>query len=138
MLILIQMSRRWFLILIFVTALSGCTGKDANSEEAAVLISATPTPVLTTAKTFPVAEPLTVYVNIKGTMFSPLELNITNGTTVRWTNLDSSKYVVNVTGSQSHILNKKDTWNYTFNKPGTYEYGCDLYPSMPRGRITVT
>jgi plastocyanin len=93
--------------------------------------------VQTTAKAFPVPEPLTVYVTIKGTMFNPPQLNITNGTTVRWTNLDSVQYALNVSGYQSPPLKKKDTWSFKFNKTGIYEYGYDLHPSMPHGRITV-
>jgi plastocyanin len=131
------MNRRWVLILILIVAVSGCTGTDTDSEQTKVPMSTTPTPMQTTEKAFPVPEPLTVYVNIKGTMFNPPELNITNGTTVKWTNLDSGQYAVNVSGSQSPPLNKRDTWSFTFNTTGTYEYGCDLIPSMPHGRITV-
>jgi plastocyanin len=129
------MNRLWILLLILFVALSGCTGKD--SEQANVTVSATSTPVQTTAKPFPVLEPLTVYVTIMGTMFNPSELNITNGTTVKWTNQDSGQYIVNVSGSRSSPLYKRDNWSYTFNKTGIYESGCDLHPSMPHGRITV-
>lgn len=129
------MNRLWILLLILIVALSGCTGKD--SEQANVTVSATSTPVQTTAKPFPVLEPLTVYVTIMGTMFNPSKLNITNGTTVKWTNQDSGQYIVNVSGSRSPPLYKRDNWSYTFNKTGIYEYGSDLHPSMPHGRITV-
>jgi plastocyanin len=118
-----------------VIAISGCTGPDP--EQATVVVTPAPIPVQTTEKAFQVPEPLTVYINIKGSMFTPLELEITNGTTVKWTNLDSVEYAVNVSGSQSPPLKKKDTWSFTFNKTGTYEFRCDLHPSMPHGRITV-
>jgi plastocyanin len=131
------MNRRWVLILILSVAISGCTGTNTDSEQVIVPMNATPTPMQTTEKTFPVTEPLTVYVNIKGTMFNPPELNITNGTTVKWKNQDSGKYIVNVSGSRSPPLNKNEYWSYTFNKTGTYEYGCDLHTFMPHGRITV-
>jgi len=131
------MSRRWVFLLILIVALSGCTGKDVESGQTNTTVPPTPSPVQTTAKAFPVPEPLTVYVTIKGTMFNPPELNITNGTTVRWTNLDSVQYSLNVSGYQSPPFNKKNTWSFTFNKTGIYEYGCALHPSMPHGRITV-
>ncbi|MCZ7401754.1 MAG: hypothetical protein O8C61_05995 [Candidatus Methanoperedens sp.] len=130
------MNRRWVFLLILIVAISGCTGKDADSEQTNTGLNSAPTPMQTNAKAFPV-EPLTVYATIKGTMFNPPELNITNGTTVRWTNLDSVEYSLNVSGYQSPPLNKKDTWKFTFNKTGIYEYGCDSHPSMPHGRITV-
>jgi plastocyanin len=129
------MIRRWVLLLILIVALSGCTGQDPES--ATVAVTTAPIPVQTIVKAFPVPELQTVYVNIKGTMFNPPELDITNGTTVKWTNLDSGQYLLNVSGSRSPPLNKKDTWSFTFNKTGTYEYGCDLHQSMPHGRITV-
>jgi len=131
------MSRLWFFLLILIVALSGCTGKDTDSEQFNTAVTPTPTPVQTTTQTFPVRESMTVYVTIKGTMFNPLELDLTNGTTVKWTNQDSNQYILNISGSQSPLLNKKDTWSFTFNKTGTYEYGCDLHPLMPHGRINV-
>jgi len=132
------MNRRWIFLLILlslIVAISGCA--DTDPEQASVTSSATPTPTQEPAKVFPVQEALTVYVTIKGTMFDPLDLEITSGTTVKWTNMDSGQYKVNVSGSQSPLLNKRDTWGYTFNKTGIYEYGCDLHPFMPHGRITV-
>jgi len=129
------MNRRWIFLLILIVALSGCTGNDSGEDTMA--LNATPTPAQAPTEVFPVPEPLTVYVTIKGTMFNPPELEITNGTTVKWTNDDSGEYIVNVSGSQSPPLNKKDTWSFTFNKTGNYEYRCDLHPSMPHGRITV-
>src|SRR5659263_148490 len=135
MLIIIQMRRIWFLMLILIFALSGCVGTDP--EQATEVVNATPTPVQTTAKPFPVLEPRMVYVTIKGTMFNPSELNITNGTSVKWIIMDSGPYVVNVSGTKSPPLHKKDSWSFAFNKTGIYEYGCDLHPFMPHGRITV-
>lgn len=133
------MNRRWVLLMILqflVVAISGCTGPDPEQET--LTVNATPTPaVQVPAEVFPVHEPQTVYVTIKGTMFNHPELEITNGTTVKWDNQDSGQYIVNVSGSQSPPLNKRDTWSFTFNKTGTYEFGCDLHPSMPHGRITV-
>jgi len=133
------MNRHWFFLLIMLmifVAISGCT--DTEPEKAAVNVSAILTPtVQAPAEVFPVPEPLTVYVTIMGTKFNRHELEITNGTTVKWTNQDSGEYIVNVSGSQSPPINRKETWSYTFNKTGIYEFGCDLHPFMPHGRITV-
>lgn len=91
---------------------------------------ATVTPVFT------VPEPSTVYVEIKGMGFNPPELNVVKGTTVRWTNLDSAQHYVNGDGFRSPRLYKRDMWNYTFNKTGTFEYDCTIHTSM-HGRIIV-
>jgi len=129
------MKRRWILFLVLViAAFSGCTDTDTGPAESNI---SKPTPVPIVTQAFPVPEPSTVYVEIKGTMFNPIELNITNGTTVRWTNMDSGKYVLNVSGFQSTPLNKRDSWNFTFNKTGIYEYNSTSHPSMKHGRIVV-
>jgi plastocyanin len=129
------MTKQWILFMILAVALSGCT--DTNTAPVADTPVIEPTPVPIATQAFPVQEPTTVYVEIKGSTFIPLELNITNGTTVRWTNLDSVRYVLNVRGSQSPPLNKRDTWNFTFNKTGTYEYNSSSHPSMKHGWIVV-
>lgn len=129
------MKKRWILFLVLViAAFSGCTNTDTGPEESN---NSKPTPVPTATQAFPVPEPSTVYVEIKGTMFTPIEMDITNGTTVRWTNMDSSIYVLNVSGYQSPPLNKRDSWNFTFNKTGIYEYNSISHPSMKQGRINV-
>ncbi len=70
-------------------------------------------------------------------MFNPLEWKVVNGTTVKWTNMDSSSYVVKVDGVQSPLLNKRDSWKYTFNKTGIFEYKCSLHPTMPKGEHDI-
>jgi plastocyanin len=95
------------------------------------------TPTVTPTKVFSEPEPTTVYVEIKGTMFNPPEWKVVNGTTVKWTNMDSASYVVNVDGVQSPLLNKRDSWKYTFNKTGIFEYKCSIHPAMPKGKIIV-
>ncbi|MCX9083666.1 MAG: hypothetical protein OIN87_02580 [Candidatus Methanoperedens sp.] len=130
-------SRRVVLLLVFILVIpiSGCI--DEDSEQVPVVKTTAPVPVQTTVKAFPLPDHQTVYVIIKGTEFNPPEYEIVKGTAVKWTNQDSGLYVVNVNGSKSPPLNKKDSWNYTFNEIGIFEYSCDLHPSMPHGRITV-
>ena len=130
------MKKVWiFFLVLVIAAFSGCTDNDEVPDNGRNGSKPTPVPVYTQA--FPVPEPSTVYVEIKGTMFTPLELNITNGTTVRWTNMDSGIYVLNVSGFQSPPLNKRGTWNFTFIKTGIFEYNSSSHPSMKHGRIVV-
>lgn len=123
------------MILIVIT-FSGCTDKDIVNNTSKN-VEPTPGIAITEVQVFPVSEPSTVFVDIKGTMFIPLELKITNGTTVRWRNLDSTQYILNVNGHQSPILNKQNTWNFTFNRSGIFEIKCSLHPSIKSGRIIV-
>jgi plastocyanin len=101
-----------------------------------VNLTPTPTPIPPHV-VFPVREPTTVDVKIFASAFNPLTLNVVNGTTVRWTNKDSATYVITGKGFKSPELNKRDTWNYTFNEIGTFEYNCSIHTSMPHGTIIV-
>ena len=135
--IIIVMDKRCILILLIVAvAISGCiddNGDSSTNANQTIIKTSTVTPTAG----FPVPEPLTVYVEIKGSMFNPLELKIVNGTTVKWTNADSVSYIVNVDDVQSPVLNKRDSWNHTFNKTGIFEYNSSNHPAMPHGKIIV-
>lgn len=126
------MHKRLLCFIVLIVIMSGCMDKEP---EINATVNQTPKPTQTQA--FPVPEPSTVYVEIKGLTFDVLSLRITNGTTVRWTNMDSAMHVVNVDGSSSPPLNKRDSWNYTFNKTGMFEYSLSNYSMMPRGSIVV-
>ncbi len=129
------MAKAWLLCLILlIVSISGC----AESEtEPAPNVSVNRTPPATATPYFPVPEPSTVYVNIIGFAFNPADLNITNGTTVRWTNMDSALHNVNGNGFRSPVLYKHDMWNYTFNRTGNFEYNCTIHSSMPHGLVIV-
>ncbi len=118
-------------IFTFIYELSNKPEQMTNATENKTEIKVNDAPV------FKVPENSTVYVEIKGSMFNPPELKVVNGTTVRWTNIDSATYVINVDNISSPPLNKRDTWNYTFIKAGTFVYNSSLHPGMPKGRIIV-
>ena len=66
-------------------------------------------------------------------------LTIETGTTVTWTNDDPGMMhtVTSVDGSfDSGFLNEGDSWTYTFEEPGEFEYFCAPHPWM-RARIVV-
>jgi plastocyanin len=70
-------------------------------------------------------------ISIKATSFDPYNLEITTGTTVRWVNDDRMpRHVVHLpTGAtdrelfNSGSLSPKESFSYTFTKPGRYVYG---------------
>ncbi len=122
------------LMLLLIVVLSGCAEK---KPEPVVNITVNQTPQPTVTPMFTVPEPSTVYVEIRGSAFNPAVLTITNGTTVRWTNMDSAPHAIKGRNFSSPPLNKRETWNYTFNKNGTFEYNCSIHPASAKGRITV-
>lgn len=122
------------LILLLAVVLSGCTDE---KPEPVVNTTVNQTPQPTITPVFTVPEPSTVYVEIKGSEFNPSVLTVINGTTVRWTNMDSASHIIKGKDFSSPPLNKKESWGYTFNKSGTFDYNCSIHPASAKGRITV-
>lgn len=84
-------------------------------------------------------------VHITNYAFTPAELVISNGSTVTWINDEITPHVVStVSGTRnpfaSHSLNKGQTFVFTFNEKGTYNYQSDIdisdHPEMT-GKIVV-
>ena len=85
------------------------------------------------------------YGNHTGYGFEPSELTIKKGTIVRWINDDTSVHTVTSgkpssdtvgTAFDSSYLSAGDVYLHKFNKKGTYDYYCTLYPFM-KGKIIV-
>ncbi|KCZ73463.1 hypothetical protein ANME2D_00531 [Candidatus Methanoperedens nitroreducens] len=131
------MVKIWVLCLsLLIAALSGCVYLET---EPVTNTTVDQTPITTPEITpeFPISEPTTVYVEIKGSSFNPPEWRVIKNTTVIWKNMDSAQHIINVDDITSPPLDKRDTWNYTFNRTGTFEYSCSSHPFMPHGRIIV-
>ncbi len=98
-------------------------------------------PVAIAAAVFlaPVAQAETVHIGIKNFMFTPMNVTITQGTTVQWINLDDIPHTVVEKGKawRSPALDTNDTYTHTFDQPGTYEYFCGLHPQMV-AKVIVT
>ena len=80
----------------------------------------------------------TVEVAISNFTFTPNELTIAPGTTVKWVNRDDIPHLVAEKGLafKSQALDTNDSFSFTFIKPGDVEYFCVLHPHMT-GKITV-
>jgi nitrite reductase (NO-forming) len=65
-------------------------------------------------------------------------LTVKAGTTVTWSNQDNMMHTVTaVDGSfDSGFMDAGQTWSYTFDEPGEYEYFCSPHPWM-RAKIIV-
>jgi len=76
-------------------------------------------------------------VEIKNFAFNPSEISIDKGTSVTWTNKDSVTHDITIdSGLFDHDLNPGESFSFIFNEPGTYDYHCDIHPSM-KGKIIV-
>lgn len=80
-----------------------------------------------------------VTVKMQNFAFQPASLSVKVGTTVVWTNNDSTPHTVSADDGSfdSGSMSKGGNFSYTFNTPGTVTYNCAFHKSM-RGSITVT
>lgn len=120
-------------ILISILATSGCS-LYGNSQ--------TSTPRAMPAITQPVtAQPATLNnnsgaINIENFAFSPRSMAVKKGATITWTNNDSAPHGIKSTGFNSETLNKGQSFSFTFNEAGTFNYSCSIHPAMT-GEIIV-
>lgn len=81
-------------------------------------------------------------VTMQGLAFQPAELTISAGTTVTWINDDSVGHTVTAgtrespTGQFDENVPAGESFSYTFDEPGTYDYFCSIHPGM-NGMIIV-
>lgn len=80
-------------------------------------------------------------IEIKDFAFTPATIKIKAGTTVTWTNKDSVQHNVvadkeSSDAPKSELLAKDESYEFTFNKPGTYSYHCSPHPNM-KGTVIV-
>ncbi len=86
----------------------------------------------------PSATPSTIEVTIEGFAFKPAEITIAVGSTIVWRNKDSVTHTVTAQNRlfDSGSLLGGDTFSYTFNEKGIYEYYCIYHPYM-NGKVIV-
>ncbi|WP_328782280.1 cupredoxin family copper-binding protein [Streptomyces canus] len=86
------------------------------------------------------ASAATFQVAMKGYAFAPASLSVPAGSTVTWTNYDTAPHDVKTTSGplaiHSPMLDKGESWSFTFTTAGAYGYVCTVHPDMTAG-ITV-
>jgi plastocyanin len=77
-------------------------------------------------------------ITIDNFTFSPKELTVAVGTTVKWVNHDDIPHLVveKKTTFRSKALDTDDSYSYTFTSAGTFDYFCGLHPHMV-GQVIV-
>jgi plastocyanin len=76
-------------------------------------------------------------VEMRTLAFFPPTLSINPGTTVTWVNRDNVDHAVVGDGFSSGTIAPGETYEYTFDTEGDYNYYCSMYPSMT-GTISVS
>jgi plastocyanin len=82
-------------------------------------------------------EPTNV-VTIDNFTFSPKDLTVAVGTTVKWINHDDIPHTVveKNTTFRSKALDTDDSYSFTFTTAGSFDYFCGLHPHMV-GKVIV-
>lgn len=75
-------------------------------------------------------------VTIQNFAFSPSTLTITKGQTVTWTNEDSVAHQIASDTFNSNLMSNGQTFSFTFDTVGTFNYRCSIHPTMT-GQIIV-
>ncbi len=128
------MKKTWFIVLLVIAVLiSGCTTTTTTRP-------AEPTQTPETTTPAPTQTPAQVSVAIKSSTFVPEIVEISKGTTVTWTNDDGVPHTVtSISGAfNSGNINPGQTYSYTFNQAGPFEYSCTNHPGMTHGKVIVT
>jgi amicyanin len=78
-------------------------------------------------------------VKIDNFKFAPAPIKVKQGEVVTWVNHDDIPHSIVVSALQvhSHVLDSDQTFAYTFEKAGVYNYICGLHPFM-KGQVVVT
>jgi plastocyanin len=78
------------------------------------------------------AQDATNVITIDNFTFSPRELTVAVGTTIKWVNHDDIPHTVveKQTTFRSRLLDTDDAYSYTFTSAGAFDYFCGLHPHM--------
>ena len=84
------------------------------------------------------AQDATDVITIDNFTFTPKELTVAVGTTVKWVNHDDIPHTVveKKTTFRSKALDTDDSYSFTFTSAGTFDYFCGLHPHMV-GQVSV-
>lgn len=80
------------------------------------------------------AAPASASVKIENSVYVPDKITIKPGTQVTWTNTDDDEHTVTAEGDtplfDSDVFKQGESFSFTFNDPGTYQYVCTVHDYM--------
>jgi plastocyanin len=84
------------------------------------------------------AQDATNVITIDNFTFSPKEVTVAVGTTVKWVNHDDIPHTIveKKTTFRSKALDTDDSYSFTFTSAGDFDYFCGLHPHMV-GKVIV-
>ncbi len=106
---------------------------------AVLAIVALVTAVAVTPRNTPALAAATFDVNIEEFAFTPTTLTVPVGSTVTWRNKDTAAHTATSDrpgGFDSGVLTQGQSFSFTFDTTGTFNYVCDIHPSI-EGAIVV-
>jgi plastocyanin len=111
--------RLFFVLVIGASVLVGACGSSSSSP----MTPSGPTTAVTIPQN---ASTMTV------TAYNPNPVNVTVGTTIRWSNADSIVHTATADGGSfnSGNINGGGSFNFTFPTAGTFTYHCTIHPNM--------
>ena len=79
-----------------------------------------------------------ITVHIDGMQFEPSIITVKPGTTVTWVHNSNMPHTVNGGAGEmrSKTMYKGQTYSFTFDKAGSFDYSCDFHPGM-KGSVVV-
>jgi plastocyanin len=136
-------------VVVMALFLAGCGGSSSsvNTGTPPTATTAPTSPPATVAPTTAPASPTAVSgsaaVTIQNFSFSPQVITVKVGTTITWTDKDSTAHTVtSVSGPTSFnsgsLTPSGGTFQFKFSQAGTYSYHCMIHPSMTATVIVVS
>ena len=134
--------KTWGIIILVVVVLAGgallLTRHNSGSDNMAGMDMSNSSNNSSSTNSAPTA---TNSVAIQNFAFSPADITVKKGTTVTWTNKDSTTHTVTETDSQtgpdSGDVASVKSYSFTFDTAGTFHYHCSIHTEMV-GTVTVT
>jgi len=121
-----SLKRMAFLVVAVALVAAACGDDDSGSTTTTAATTTAPTTATTAAPGGGSA------VTVQGFAFSPDDLTVSVGTTVTWTNQDGFDHTTTADdGSWNGPLSGGGgSFVFTFDTAGTFEYHCNIHPSM--------
>ena len=121
-----------FVLILLAASAVASTALEYEPKQGAFL------PDVPSAETAPAPASMSVSVTIQNFKFSPESVTVKRGTTVSWINRDSIQHTVTrplegggqAVGPDSGVLNPGDTYSFTYNAVGFFDYRCSIHSSM--------
>ena len=119
-------------IALTLIAIAGCSGSASSVPSAAA-------PSLTGSLSAGAQADRSSQVEMKGLAFNPASVTVPSGSTVTWTNNDTTAHTVTFDdgSADSGALDPRATFDHTFATAGTFAYHCNIHSFM-HGTVTVT